>query len=54
MPDTSYVRSLHHSRIPNPLGKARDQTRILMDPNPIRFRQATMGIPAVTILKGPF
>ena len=35
MPDTSHIFDLHHSSWPrwifNPLGKARDQTHILMD-----------------------
>ena len=47
--DLSSVCDLYHSsgqgQIPNPLGKAKDQTRILMDTNQICFRCTTMGTP---------
>ena len=40
-PDPSHFCNLHHSseehQIPNPLSKARDQTRILMDTSQIPF-----------------
>ena len=46
-PDPSQVCDLHHSsqqrRILNPLSKARDQTRILMDTSLVRFHWATSG-----------
>ena len=49
MPDLSHVFNLHHSSWQcwtlNPLRKAGDQTRILMDTSWIRFCWATTGIP---------
>ena len=46
-PDLSRICNLHHSsgqwRIPNPLSKARDQTRILMDTSWVYYCLATMG-----------
>ena len=49
MPDPSHVCDLHHSsgqcRPPNPLSKARDQTRNLTDTSRICFYCATTGIP---------
>ena len=50
--DLSLVCDLHHSlcqhQILNPLSKARDQTRNLIDPNRIRFCCATVGIPVAS------
>ena len=50
--DPSHICDLHHSswqhQILNPLGKARDQTRILMDTNWIRFR-CTAGTPQAVL-----
>ena len=49
MRDLSRVCDLHHSsrqhQIPDPLSKARDQTRVLMDSIQICFHCATMGTP---------
>ena len=48
-PDPSLVYDPLHSsqqrQIPNPLIKARDRTRVLMDASQIRFRRATTGTP---------
>ena len=50
--DPSHACNLHHSlqqhQIPNPLIEIRDQTRILMDTNWVRFHGATMGTPLRT------
>ena len=52
MPDPSHVCDLHHSSwqcwILNALSKARDQTRILMDPGRIRYSRAMMGTPELS------
>ena len=52
--DLSLVCDLHHisqqCRILNPLNKARDQTRILMDTSQIHFHCTTMGTPKVFII----
>ena len=50
--DPSHIFDLHHSscQIPDPVSKARDQTRILMGPSQIHFCYITMGSPQ-TILK---
>jgi len=49
MPDLSCVCNRYHSsqqhQIPNPLSKARDQTRNLMVTSQIRFSCATTGTP---------
>ena len=47
--DPTHVCDLHHSsgqcQIPDPTGKARDQTHILMDTSWIRFRCSVTGMP---------
>ena len=49
MPDASHIYNLHHSswqcRILNPLGEARDWTRILMDISRIGYPWTTTGTP---------
>ena len=54
--DPSCVCGLHHSSwqhwIPDPLSKARDQTRILLDTSQIHFHCATMGTPKGGALDG--
>ena len=49
MPEPSRVCDLYHSsqqlQIFNPLSRARDWTRILMDPSRVHYYWATMGIP---------
>ena len=57
-PDPNRVFKLHHSsrqhQILNPLSKARDRTRIFMDPSRVCCG-ATMGVPLRLIfLKSPF
>ena len=51
MPDLRCVCDLHHSSrhrwILNPLRRARDQTRILMDPSRVCYHWATTGRPLV-------
>ena len=58
MQDLSHLRDLHHSsgphRIPDPLSKAREQTRILVDTGRIRFRWATMETPSTLLLKSNY
>ena len=53
--DPSHVCHLHHSswqrQIPDPLSKARDQTRILMDTSWIHFCCATVGTQKSKLLK---
>ena len=50
--DLRCVCDLHHSSqkcwIPDPLSKARDQTRILMDPSQVHYSRALMGTPQMT------
>ena len=52
--DLRYICHLHHSSqqcwILKPLSKARDRTRILMDPSQIHFCCSTMGTPPITVL----
>ena len=50
-PDPSLVCNLHHSsrRIPEPLGKARNRTCILMDASWIHFHCTTTGTPGKTL-----
>ena len=49
MPDQSCLFDLYHSswqcQVLNPLRKAKDGTRIFMDPSWVHFRWATMGTP---------
>ena len=49
MPDPSRTCDLHHNsqqcRIPDPLSKARDWTRVLMDTSQVGYHWATMGNP---------
>ena len=53
-PDLSHVRDLHHSspqrQILNPLSKARDWTRILMDTSWVHFCCTTRELPDITSL----
>ena len=48
-PDPSHICDLHHSlwqcQILNPRSKARDRTRVLMNPSQICFHYTTMGTP---------
>ena len=50
--DLSHICDLHHSsrqrRIPNPLSKSRDGTRIVMDTSEVHYCWATVGTPTVT------
>ena len=52
MQDLSHICDLHHSsrqrRIPNPLSKSRDGTRIVMDTSEVHYCWATVGTPTVT------
>ena len=52
--DLSLFCGLHHSsqqcQILNPLSKARDQTRVLMDTNRVHYCCATIGTPATTLI----
>ena len=54
-PNPNHVCNLHHSsqhhRILNPPSKARDRTRILMDPRQMRFCCAAMGAPWWRVLR---
>ena len=48
MQDPSHICDLHHSsqrQIPDPLSKARDQTRVLMDTSQIPFYCTKIGTP---------
>ena len=53
-PDVSHICDLHHSSrqpwIPDPLNKARDRTRILMDISRICFHGAILGALMMAIL----
>ena len=50
-PDPSCICSLYSRQhgIPNPLGEARDRTRLLVDASQIRFRCSMTGAPACVI-----
>ena len=55
MLDLSHIcNNPHHSSwqfwIPNPLSEARDQARVLTDPNRLRYHWATMGTPSIFFL----